>query len=109
MADAVEEGFFVKAMLENVYGMSRNDLRMAVITDSLSLERAVKSTSQTKDRRTAIDLAVLREGQDKAEYSVVWQPGVDMLADPLSKAGPSKDELREVLKTGYCGVLFEKK
>ena len=40
---------------------------------------------------------------------MAWQAGADMLADPLTKAGPSREELREVMKTGNCGIVFKKR
>ena len=107
MADAVEEGFHCKTMIENIYGLIQGSINMAVITDSQSLQKAMNSCSVIKDRRCAIDLAALREGQDKGEFKVAWQAGADMLADSLTKPGPSKENLRTTINQGECGLIFK--
>ena len=109
MMDAVDEGFFVRALMEEVLGRMTGGINMAVVTDSKSLEEAVKGTGQIKDKRCAVDVAALRQGVDRGEYFVCWQAGAEQLADPLTKTRADKAGLREVIQSGQCGIVFNRK
>ena len=82
---------------------------MAVVTDSKSLEEAVKGTGQIKDKRCAVDVAALRQEVDRGEYFMCWQAGAEQLADPLTKTRADKAGLREVIQSGQCGIVFKRK
>ena len=108
MMDTIDEGFFCRALMEEILGIGDNSIALAAVTDSKSLEEVVKSTGQLKDKRCKVDVAAIREGVETEEFFVVWQTGVDQLADAFTKQGASKESLRNVIESGYCGISFNR-
>ena len=109
MMDVVDEAYFYKAFLEEVLGKEKVKLQLAVVTDSKSLEESVKGSSQMRDKRCLIDVSALRQGIEREEFTVVWQAGTEQLADPFTKQRASKDQLRDVIESGNCGIVFNRK
>ena len=58
------------------------------------------------DKRTAIDVAVLRRSVDMNLYSIMWRPGRSQLADPFTKQGACCDKLRQALVSGQVDFGF---
>ena len=56
--------------------------------------------TQTDDKRTAIDIAILKGDLTRSGGHTRWIEGANMLADPLTKKMRS-DFLRAVCKKGY--------
>jgi hypothetical protein len=73
-----------------------------VITDCKSLYDhlvAVTSPTSIEDRRTSIDIVILRQSLDRLKGSLRWVPTSRMLADSLTKsAGDPTDLLRACLR-----------
>ena len=78
-ADAMGEGEAIRLQ----FGMDKETARLVLVTDSKSLQEACHTENQLKDKRTAIDVAVLRRSVDMSIYSIMWRPGRSQLADPL--------------------------
>ena len=82
---------------------------MAVV-DSKSLYDCVSKcnnpASHVEDKRTAIDIAILRNDFQKSNGQLRWVDTRAMMTDPLTK-DMKGDYLRHVLKTGQWSVLEE--
>ena len=82
---------------------------MAVV-DSKSLYDCVSKcnnpASHVEDKRTAIDVAILRNDFQKSNGQLRWVDTRAMMTDPLTK-NMKGDYLRHVLKTGQWSVLEE--
>ena len=59
--DGIDEALLCKSLLEEVVDVPQGSISMAVVTDSKSLENAVKGTGIMKDKRCMIDMAALRQ------------------------------------------------
>jgi hypothetical protein len=85
-------------------------LPFIALIDSKSVFDAVRKcsnpASQVEDKRTAIDIAVIKQDLSLSHGSVRWIDTRAMLADPLTK-GMSTDFLRHVMTTGQWTVLEE--
>ena len=105
-------------LLEAFHGMfSPEDWRSAVgrvpflaAVDSKSLFDAVNKCASTatyvSDKRTAIDLSVIKTDQAETSGTVRWIDTRAMISDPLTKHHPGS-YLRHVLSTGYWSIMEE--
>ena len=105
-ADAMGEGEAIRLQWEEMSGMDEGTARLVLVTDSKSLQEACQTDNQMKDKRTAIDIAVLRRSVDMNIYSIMWKPGRSQLADPLTKQGACCDRLRQALMSGQVDMAF---
>ena len=105
-ADAMGEGEAIRLQWEEMSGMDKETARLVLVTDSKSLQEACHTDNQLKDKRTAIDVAVLRRSVDMNIYSIMWRPGRSQLADPLTKQGACCDRLRQALMSGQVDIAF---
>ena len=80
------------------------------ITDSKSLYDAVSKytnpASQCGDKRTSIDISLIKQEINELNGKIRWIDGRTMLADPLTKESKS-DLLRHVIRTGQWAILEE--
>eukprot|EP00435_Cladocopium_sp_Y103_P056623 s299_g19.t1 len=80
------------------------------ITDSKSLYDAVSKytnpASQCGDKRTSIDISLIKQEVNDLNGKIRWIDGRTMIADPLTKETRS-DLLRHVLTTGQWAILEE--
>ena len=78
--------------------------------DSKSLYDAANKLSATtayiSDKRTAIDLAVIKSDVQQTAGTIRWIDTRAMIADPLTKVHPGHF-LRHVLKTGFWSIVEE--
>ena len=105
-ADAMGEGEAIRLQWEEMSGMDKETARLVLVTDSKNLQEACRTDNQIKDKRTAIDVAVLRRSIDMDIYSVMWKPGKSQLADPLTKQGACCDRMRQALTSGRVDIVF---
>ena len=105
-ADAMGLGEFVRKLWEEMNGMDDETCRLVLVTDSNSLKEASMTDNQIKDKRTAIDVAVLRRSVELGIYHILWRPGKYQLADTLTKQGANCDKLRQVLSSGIGDLSF---
>jgi hypothetical protein len=82
-----------------------------VVTDCKSLYDHVTSTSTPAaldDRRTAIDVAIIRQSMHRCGMQVRWAPTDRMLADALTKnKGDPADLLRAVIRASTYQLSAE--
>ena len=82
-----------------------------IVTDCKSLyDRllSVSSPTSVEDRRTSIDVVILRQSMLRMQASVRWVPTNRMLADSLTKnAGDPTDLLRACMKQGKYQISPE--
>ena len=84
-------------------------LEFGIITDAKSVYDALTnstSTSSTTDKRTAIDLAIIREYLRRHNGCIRWIDGTVQLADSLTKH-MAADFLRSVLQRGSYQLQAE--
>ena len=80
------------------------------ITDSKSLYEAVSKytnpSSQCGDKRTSIDISLIKQEVNELNGKICWVHGKTMIADPLTKEARS-DLLRHMICTGQWSILEE--
>ena len=80
------------------------------VVDSKSLyetvQKCVNPASQCEDKRTSIDIALIKEELSQLGGTIRWVDGRTMLADSLTKEMRS-DLLRHVIETGRWSILEE--
>jgi len=86
-------------------------LEQCSVTDAKSLFDAVsnENSSSKKDRRTAIELAIILENLRRSKSSVRWSPHPRMVADVLTKDNIAKSNgaLEELLRTSRLALWDE--
>ena len=97
-SEAADTAIFMKMVLEDILEVDIPPVR--VFVDNRSLYDAVRTTRLITEKRLLVDLAALREMQEKREIEVEWISTKQQLADCLTKAGANKQKLVNVLCQG---------
>eukprot|EP00435_Cladocopium_sp_Y103_P057125 s917_g19.t1 len=86
-------------------------IKTIVVTDCKSLFDhlvSVSAPTAVEDRRTSIDIVIIRQSLQRTKASVRWVPTNRMLADSLTKdAGDPTDLLRACIKEGTYQISPE--
>ena len=101
VADGADLGHLVGSMAKEIFNMKEIP-KIDIRTDSKSLKDHLETDRVIKDPRLRIDTARLRQMREKGELEMVWVPGVEQLADCLTKKAAATDRLKKALT---CGVL----
>jgi hypothetical protein len=67
------------------YELSGQAVEVRLIVDSLGVTKNLLTTKLTVEKRLRIDLAVVRQGLRRGEFSLTWVPSRANLADALTK------------------------
>ena len=95
--EALDVAYMLKNVLSEILHESR-DIKVTLFTDSKSMFDAVHTTNLMDDRRLRVDIAALREMNDKQEVVFRWLNSKRQVADVMTKKGPSKTLLMKVLQ-----------
>ena len=79
--------------------LEKNNREIVVHTDNKSLYDTVRTSNVASDKRLRVDVAYIREAQEKDKVSFKWIESSRQLADALTKQGASKTKLLEVLNS----------
>ena len=87
-----------------------SQLPFICVTDSKSLydmiQKCMNPASQCEDRRTSIDVALIKQELQDLTGSIRWVDGRTMISDSLTKVTKS-DYLRHVMRSGQWSILEE--
>ena len=87
MKDALDAGFLVKSLVEEILYQGKEKIPLEALTDSKALHEAVHSTKAMQNRRLRIDLSIIREYILNEQCEISWVQSKDQLADILTKDG----------------------
>ena len=97
----VGEIVYNKAILKQIFGEVVDQVPVVVYTDSKNLHEAVFSTSLVDDAWLIPDIAILKDAIENGTIGSFRRVSADdMLANCLTKAGASAEQLMTVLQTG---------
>ena len=99
MSDAVDAAMLVVSTWEELTGKS-NGMEVEAITDCNSLFDNVNSTKLCTEKRLRIDIAMLKQMQERKEIILRWTESENQLADVLTKKGVSPLNLSRVITSG---------
>lgn len=98
---AIGEMVYTKAIFKQIYGEIIDSVPVVVYTDSRNLYEAINSTTLVDDAWLIPDIAVIKEALCQKTITCVRRvKSEDMLANCLTKAGVSAEQLMKVLQTG---------
>ena len=98
---AIGEMVYNKAIFRQIFGEVIEDIPVVMFTDSRNLYEAVHSTALVEDAWLIPDIAVIKDALSNGTISCLRRvSGDNMLANCLTKAGASADQLMDVLRTG---------
>ena len=100
MSDAVDAAMLIASTWNEFTGCGTLD-PVECITDCHSLYDNVNSTKLCTEKRLRIDIAMLKEMQERGEMVLHWTDTKEQLADPLTKKGVSTLNLLKVVSTGH--------
>ena len=96
--EAVDSAYMVSNMFAEIFS-EPTSREIEIYTDNKSLYDIVRTTNVPDDKRLRIDVASLREAQDKDRVIFNWISSEKQIADALTKKGASKKLLRGVLES----------
>ena len=85
--------------------MGKQEMPATIVTDSKSLEQAVRTTTSLKDKRAMVTISTLRRIPEAENISVIWCQGSEQLADVMTKPGVRPDRIRSILEQGQLNML----
>ena len=78
-----------------------------IVTDSKSLYDAINTNNQIKDKRTSVNLAILRAVSEEDNMKICWIPGQVQPADILTKPSVNPSVIKTLMKEGNLSCLKE--
>ena len=101
MVAVIGEVVYNVAILSQIYGDIVNTLPVIVFTDSKNLHEAIYSSCLVDDAWLIPDIAMIKEAKEQGTVSDIRRvAGKDMIANCLTKAGASAEDLLHILHTG---------
>ena len=95
---AAEHSYLVKQLITEIFGLSKNHIPITCIVDSKQTHDAVNSTTVIEDKRSLVDICILRQMLERGEVKEVkWTSKYNQLADTLTKHTASAELLMNVL------------
>ena len=87
--------------------MGKQEMPATIVTDSKSLEQAVRTTTSMKDKRAMVTISTLRRilEAENIKNGVIWCKGSEQLADVMTKPGVRPDRIRSILEQGQLDML----
>ena len=97
----IGEIVYTRAIMKQIYGDVIDSVPVVMFTDSKNLYEAVHSSSLVDDSWLIIDVAIIKDAlKDNTITCLKRVASGDMLANCLTKAGASSEQLLRVLQTG---------
>ena len=93
-----------RMMLSEIFNIS---LPGVIVTDSKSLHDAVNTNNQIKDKRTSVNLAILRAVSEEDNMKLCWISGQVQPADILTKPSVNPSVIKTLMRTGNLSCLKE--
>ena len=105
MVAMIGEIVYTKAILSQIIGDTIKTIPVILFTDCKNLQDAIYSTCLVEDSWLIPDIAIIQESLEQETVTCVRRvSGKEMLADCLTKAGASAENLMQVLQTGQFSV-----
>ena len=100
LSDAVDAAMLIASTWNEFTGLDAVK-PVECITDCCSLFDNVNSTKLCSEKRLRMDVAMLKEMQERGEMVLHWTETTNQLADPLTKKGVPTLDLLKVVSTGH--------
>ena len=91
-------------ILNQIFGVN---IPGEIITDSKSLKDAVQSNNAVKDKRTSVNITILRAVVEEDNMSISWLSGALQPADILTKPSVNSRIVKSLMSTGNSKCLKE--
>ena len=95
MVEGFESAYLISTLLSEILNNNTKPVPVEAFTDCYSLYEAAHSTTSVTDKRLRIEIAILREGLSRNEFTLGWVKTDDQLADCLTKRGSDPRKLLE--------------
>ena len=94
-------------MLQQIFGVN---VPGEIVTDSKSLKDAVQSNNAVKDKRTSVNINILRSIVEEDNMTILWLSGALQPADILTKPSVNNRIVKTLMRSGISNSLkdFEK-
>ena len=91
----------LKFLVDEIFG---TEIKGNLITDSLSVQKAVHSTTVIKDKRMYIAVATLRSLKDQKDISITWTNSKNQISDILTKPGVNAENILSLMTSGKLTI-----
>ena len=89
-------------MLNQIFGVN---IPGEIITDSKSLKDAVQSNNAVRDKRTSVNVTILRSVVEEDNIAISWLSGALQPADILTKPSVNSRIVKALMRTGNSSCL----
>ena len=97
LGEGADASYLIANLIQEIFLLPKPP-RITCSTDGKSLYETLKTTNVTKDLRLRVDIAQLRLMEENGEINVSWVEGKTQLADCMTNAGASTNNLFDVLE-----------
>jgi len=94
---------YLSEIMEHLGGLSEG----VAITDCKSVYDVLSKNSISNDKRTAVELQVIKEHLRRRGHQIRWVDTQKMLVDSFTKQGHDASVLKEILKCGTYSIKAE--
>ena len=98
LSEGADAGYLLATQIKEIF-LLENLPQIRCVTDNKSLFETMQTSNLIKDLRLRVDIARLREMEEKGEISVSWIDGKNQIADCMTKSGASSNKLLDVLES----------
>ena len=91
-------------MIQEIFNVS---LPGEIVTNSKSLRDAVNSNNSIKDKRTSVNMSILRAVSEADNMKLGWMSGKIQPADIMTKPGVNASVIKTLMRTGNLKCLEE--
>ena len=104
--DACDNGLFLKRMVSEMFvNELQTDISLSAYSDNKSTVDAIHSTTSVNDKKTRLEISLLRQYVERKEVDIHLVKGKVNLSDLLTKRGASSKNLLSTLESGsFIGV-----
>ena len=99
--DGCDTGLFLKRMVSEMFiNALQKDIHLSAYSDNKSTVDAVHSTTSVNDKKTRLEISLLRQYVERKEVEIHLVTGKENLSDVLTKRGASNKNLMSTLVNG---------
>ena len=101
--NACEDAIYLGKMI-SMLSMDNPTIPIVAFTDNKSTLDTINSSTSVSDKKLRLEIALLRETQERKEVEIMKVPGKDNISDVLTKRGASSKSLLLAITRGNLGT-----
>ena len=101
MNDACDNGIYLQRMVSEMFvDALQKKIKVSAYTDNKSSYDAIHSSTSVQDKKVRLEIALLRQYEERKEVDIHQVKGKENLSDVLTKRGASSKNLLSTISSG---------